>query len=201
MSAVCGITSLKEFTYRGLPEAWSNTYWFEGAIPSDNTAWKSLYDALVLQEKTFLPPAVTLIGAYGYDDNSDDRNAVYHIDMKVSPNAVVAGTYSGGGAAGASGDAAMWIRWGTSRNNTNGRKIYLRKYYHGVYNSGGAGFDALLGTQKTALSAFGAKMMDGSFIDGRTLRSRLHDETLVGHAESTYITTRTLKRRGKRPGA
>jgi hypothetical protein len=53
----------------------------------------------------------------------------------------------------------------------------------------------------TSAQAFGTKMFDGTFLDARTIRSRLHAETILNRGVSTYITTRTLKRRGKRPGS
>jgi hypothetical protein len=66
--------------------------------------------------------------------------------------------------------------------------------------SGGVG-DTILASQKTALLALGAKLQDGSFTEARTITAQAHDDTIVSHAASSYITTRTLKRRGKRPGS
>jgi hypothetical protein len=42
-------------------------------------------------------------------------------------------------------------------------------------------------------------MKDGTFISGRKIRSQAQDETIISHQVSPWITTRTLKRRGKRP--
>ena len=70
---------------------------------------------------------------------------------------------------------------------------------HGVRLAGASGGDQIAPLQVTALTAFGAKMDDGTFAGGRRLRSRDHDETLQGHGVSTWVTTRTLKRRGRRP--
>ena len=202
MAAVCGIVSLKSFTYRGARETTSNDYWFTGSIPADSTAWRALYDALVAQEKTLVNADFHHDGAYGYDSDADGAAAVWSIDMTVSPNTPVNGTYANSaGDPRAPGDAAAWVRWKVNRLTSKGKPIYLRKYFHGVYHAGTGGIDTIAANQLAAYDAFGAKMMDGSFIDGRKLRSRKNNDTLAGHATSSYITTRTLKRRGKRPGA
>ena len=45
-----GLTIVTAFTYRGKAgEEWSNHYWFTGATPADSTAWRALFDALVLE--------------------------------------------------------------------------------------------------------------------------------------------------------
>jgi hypothetical protein len=51
----------------------------------------------------------------------------------------------------------------------------------------------------TALDAFATKMWDGTFLSARTLRARTHADTITSSGHDAYITTRTLKRRGKRP--
>ena len=95
----------------------------------------------------------------------------------------------------------MWVRWKTSRYNSRGKPIYLRKYFHGARCDGTSGNDVTFSGQLTALNAFGTKLQDASFISARTIRSRHNAETLLGHGASAYITTRTLKRRGKRPAS
>lgn len=199
MGALVGITSVKRFTYRGQPEEFSNTYHFTGAVPADFTAWRALYDALVAQEKTVMPSGVSLIGGYGYDDDAEDAHSVWSVDLTQAPNSPVNSTGNFDPSTAAPGDAACWVRWKTSRKNSAGKWIYLRKYFHGVRLAGASGGDTIAPLQITALNAFGAKMEDGTFLDGRKLRSRTHDETLQGHGVSSYATTRTLKRRGRRP--
>lgn len=199
MASVVGITLVKKFNYRGdANEEFSNQYWLSGSIPADGTAWTTLIDALVAQEKTLYTGEVSVVRAYGYDSDADNAASVEQRDYSLAP---IVGTLSISSAARVPGDVAGWIRWKTSRLNTKGKPIFLRKYYHGVWMSNTSGGDTLNATQKTAFDAFGTKLMDGSFSGARTLRSRLHAESLLSRASSTYLTTRTLKRRGKRPGA
>jgi hypothetical protein len=99
----------------------------------------------------------------------------------------------------APGDSAVWERWKTSRMNSRGKPIYLRKYYHDATIQTTASPDTVTTSQKTALEAFGTKLVDGSFAGARTIRSRSHAETIISHACSQFVTTRTLHRRGRRP--
>jgi hypothetical protein len=201
VAAVTRVTIIKKMTYNGNPEEWSNEYTLTGTPPANPTDWRTLFDALVTQEKTIYPSYVTVVRGYAHDSDADDAVAVWSVDLTVSPNTPVAGTLATSGSTAAPGDCAVWERWKTSRTNSNGKPIYLRKYFHGARCDGSSGNDITFSGQVTALNAFGTKMRDGSFAGGRTLRSRHHDETLVGAGSSAYITTRTLKRRGKRPGS
>lgn len=197
MAAVVGITLVKKFSYRGdANEEFSNQYWLSGSIPSDDTAWTTLIDALCTAEKACYTSEVSIVRAYGYDSDADNAASVVQKDYSLSP---IAGTLTVSSAARVPGDVAGWIRWKTSRLNTKGKPIFLRKYMHGVWMSNTSGGDTLNATQKTAFETFGTKLMDGTFSGSRTLRSRLNAETLLSRAASTYLTTRTLKRRGKRP--
>jgi hypothetical protein len=199
----CVLTVIKKMTYRGnTNEEWSNTYAFTGGTPADATAWRSLFDALVLQEKTLYKSDVSVVAGYGYDKvPQKGDHAVWSVDLTVSPNTPVPGTYTGGGIE-SGGDGAAWVRWGLDRLNSKGKRVYVRKYFHPVYidtvqNSGNGG-DAIQAAWKTAAAAFGAKLSDGSFSGGRIITDPT-GAAIVGHANSTWATTRTLKRRGKRP--
>jgi len=203
MAAVVGVTLIKRMTYRGdASEEWSNQYHFSGSVPADNTAWKALYDALIVQEKTLYLSTCAVVRAYGYDSDADDAVAVDSYDY-LAAAATVAGTATTGTGTYPAGDQAAWIRWKTSRLNTKGKPIYLRKYYHGVptEEDSPTTSDTVAAGWITSAQAFGTKMFDGTFLDGRTIRSRLNAETILNRGVSTYITTRTLKRRGKRPGS
>jgi len=192
-----GLTVIKRFPYRGdSNEEYSNKYLLTGTTPSDSSAWRTLFDALVAQEKTLYPSLVTVVRGYGYNDPDPLANSVWSVDLTVSPNTPVAGTYTVGGTR-CPGDAAVWVRWGLDRFNTKGKRVYLRKYFHPAYNDGTL-YDPVHSAWITAGNAFGAKLQDGSFVDGRKVTDHL-GTALVGHASCTYVTTRTLKRRGKRP--
>lgn len=202
MAARTGLTVVKRFPYRGsTTEEFSNTYHFDGTVPSDASAWRTLFDALVLQEKTVYPSQVQVIRGYGYATDDPLDNSVWSVDLTVSPNSPVAGTCSTSGAQRAPGDAAVWVRWKTSRLNSVGKAIYLRKYFHpAIVEAAGSDPDLVWSTQQTAMTAFGTKMMDGSFAGGK-ITAQEHTDTIISAGHSNYITTRTLKRRGKRPGS
>ena len=203
MATQVGLTVVKRFNYRGdANEEFSNTYHLTGSVPADAAAWRTLFDALVTQEKTVYSSAVHVIRGYGYDSDADDAHAVWSVDLTVSPNTPVAGTLSvAGGLGPAPGDAAVWVRWKTSRLNSKGKAIYLRKYFHDAQQIGTPTPDTVLASQVTALNAFGTKLFDGSFTEARTITARGHVDTILARGSSSYITTRTLKRRGKRPGS
>jgi hypothetical protein len=193
-----GLTIVKRFTYRGDPsEEFSNQYFFTGTTPANATDWKALADALILQEKTCYTSNASAIRAYGYDSDAANAHAVWSYDY-LANTASVPGTLSSASAVICSGDQAAWVRWKTSRLNTKGKAIYLRKYFHaGTIGTGTPDF--ITTAWATALAAFGVKLRDGSFLSARTLTAPGHTDTLLGSTAATYITTRTLKRRGKRP--
>lgn len=209
MAAACGLTIVKKFTYRGDPtEEYSNTYWLTGSAPATAADWRTLFDALVVEEKKVYAAGVNVIRGYGYDNDSGHAGiagetvaaAVWSVDLTVAPNTIVPGTMSAASSVLGPGDSATWIRWKTSRLNTKGKPIYLRKYFHPGY-ADTANMDNASTTWKTAAGLFGTKLRDGSFTTGRTLTAARHTDVLVGAGVSTYLTTRTLKRRGKRPGS
>lgn len=192
-----GITLIKRFLYRGdATEEWSNKYHFTGPIPANNTAWKALVDALIAQEKTVYMSLSSVIRAYGYSDDSVSPNAVWSFDY-LAAGATVAGTNTSPGNAMA-GDQAFVVWWKTDRLNSKGRAVYLRKYFHsGVVNA--VTPDSLAAGMAAPLDAFATKLRDGTFLDGRTIRARSHADTILSSGHDAFVTTRTLKRRGKRP--
>jgi hypothetical protein len=203
MAAQTGLTIVKKFTYRGnASEEFSNTYHFTGSVPADATAWKALSDALILQEKTLYLGSASAIRAYGYNSDADDAVAVWSWDY-LAQGTSVPGTIVTGTGSYPAGDQAGWVRWKTSRLNTKGKAIYLRKYFHAVPVAApsGATTDQILPAWTTAANAFAAKLHDGTFLDGRLITARAHTDVVISHSASTWITTRTLKRRGKRPGS
>jgi len=201
VAPVVGIILVKRFTYRGdATEEFSNGYHLSGSVPSDGTAWQTLIDALVAQEKTCYTADATIVRAYGYDSDADNATAVYVKDWLAGGGSGVAGTLTvESGALRNMGDTAVWVRWKTSRLNSKGKPIFLRKYFHDAWSHASNAPDQTSTNQLTALNAFGVKLRDGSFTEARTLRSQHHAETLVGSAGGAYLTTRTLKRRGRRP--
>ncbi len=183
--------------YRANPaEEWSNTFMFTGASPADATAWRALLDALNTAERTQLSTNVQIIRAYGYNKVPvKGDSADWSVDLRVAPNTPVTGQLAGTNFF--PGDAAAWIRWGTNRM-VKGKRVYLRKYYHSQISPGGTPNDTVSPSWQTPALAFAAKLDDGTFLDGRKITDKL-GSGIVNHGVSTYITTRTLKKRPKRP--
>lgn len=209
MSTATGLTIVKRFLYRGdASEEYSNSYWFKPVDPpADADAWKALFDAVVAEEKKVYSGAVEVIRAYGYDDDTGHKPedtgtvspAVWSEDLRVAPLAVIPGTLATTGGVQMPGDDAVWVRWKTQRRTVPGGKpIYLRKYFHLAWSTTGGG-DNILAAQKTALLAFGAFMYGGTLPGSRTITTPGRLDTIEGTGASSFITTRTLKRRGKRP--
>lgn len=191
------LTVIKRMPYRqSTAEEWSNTYMFSGSTPTDSAAWRTLFDALVTEEKKCYGSYVNVVGGYGYSSIADDATAIWSVDLDISPNTIVPGTLSPGSGARFAGDQAAWVRWGLDRF-ARGKRIYLRKYFHGMYVSA-ANTDQVEAAGVTALTAFGTKLRDGSFATSRTIVDK-NGNVPIGAGVSTYVTTRTLKRRGKRP--
>lgn len=199
MPSNCGLTLVKQFLYRGATEEYSNTYWFSEDAVSSDANWLTLANAVAELEEPIHPNPHPIIRAYGYTE-------------PVAPGVTAAWThewltsdYPGSlvetGGHHAAGDAAITCRWKTSRFNSAGKRIWLRKYFHGVLQSDTI-HDRAIDAQLTALENLHDGLSDGSLPDSRRLTSMTQDEeTIVASTQIPWITTRTLKRRGKRPGA
>jgi hypothetical protein len=192
-----GITTIKRFSYRGALEEWSNHYHLNGAVPTDAAGWRTLFDALVGQERGNLPASQEIIAGYGYDDDGPHAHAVWSVDLTVAPNVTVPGILSATGSAPTPGDAAVWVRWKLDRNNSKGKPIFLRKYFHGALSASGAP-DSVLAGQKAGLLAFADWLRTTGPGTGHTIRDT-GGGAVISTGCSNYVTTRTLKRRGKRP--
>lgn len=195
--AASGITIIKSFVYRGASEEWSNAYHFTGDPPSDSAGWESLVDAFVDIEKLGMGACNTYLRAYCYEDTDD--HAVFTYDYATAHGSVTGSLSPAGGTAFAPGDAAAWVRWKTARTNTNGNPIYLRKYYHGVAVTvgGGVAADDVASATLSALLTLGTDLV-GATGDWPGIAGP--DGVAPGASTaSTFITTRTLERRGKRP--
>jgi hypothetical protein len=191
------IVLIKRFTYRGNPEEYSNQYHFTETPPASPAGWKTLVDALAAQEKTLYVSDTKIVRAYCYEDA--DHDATTTVDYTALA-AEIPGTYVQGTNILCPGDCATWIRWSTAKKSSKGKAVYLRKYFHNALVSGsGPNDDAIVAALKTPMLAFGNKVRDGS-LTGFTMCGP--DGTAAGTpVVANWVTTRTLKRRGKRPSS
>lgn len=192
------LTIVKTFTYRGAPEEWSNTYFMDGDLPSDDASWKTLADAVIAEEKTVIDTGQDIIRAIGH--KAGESVAVWAYDYEAHSEEV-AGTFTPTAGVAQSGDTAAWIRWSTDQKTDKGKPIYLRNYYHPAYTETGANTDLILPLWATAAGDYGTAWITG-FMDGDGVtHHRAGPRGAVGLVEtvSQYATTRTLERRGRRP--
>lgn len=192
------ITIVKAFEYRNDPnEKWSNTYHFSGTTPTGVAGWKALADAIIAKERTFLMDNVRFVTALGYE--AGNPNAVQIIDYTVAPNTVVTGAISGTEGDRAPGDAAQWVRWNTGTRNSRGKYVYLRKYFHG-FPLTQSDADTASAASRAAMATYAAQMYDGTLPGGAKICGPQGDD-VIAHLVGPFVTTRTLKRRGKRPSS
>lgn len=194
--ARASITIVKQFAYRGnTSEEFLNTYHIDAGAPDTDTKWKALADAVIAAEKLIYTSAVKIVRAYGHVAGS--VVSVWGYDY-LGGTGAVAGTYAGVGTALAQGDAAAWIRYATTQKTSRGKPIFLRNYYHGVIPLA-SDVDKLETGQKTRFTTYGTAWVAG-FSDGVSTYRRCGPNGAVGQSAlaSTYLTTRTLKKRGRR---
>lgn len=198
MATAIGIVSTKEFSYRSdNSERFSNKYWFTGAVPTSAATWKTFYDTLVAAERTVMGPLVHFVAATGYDNDTPGSHSVWSWERTTEP--LVSGSLIIGATdTRFAGDQAAMLEWKLARKNSRGKWVYLRKYFHGGAVENVAP-DDISPAMLTAMQNVGVVLSDGTWNQGHQLRSQKGAETITGVIASPYVTTRTLKRRGKRP--
>lgn len=188
------ITLIKDFTYRGTLEEWSNSYSLTGTTPTTDVGWKALADQIIASEKTLYGPATRVIRAMGYTAGED------HADWSwdyLGAGTTVAGTFNLSLAdAWWAGDQAGWLRMRVG-STAAGKPKYIRKYFHGGA-SVTATPDVMSASLITKYVAHGAKMVDGT-LPGAMKWCGPDGTVGIAASASPFVTTRTLKRRGRRP--
>jgi len=196
VAAVTGLTLVKKFNYRSdTSEEFSNTYHFKDLPPGDDASWQVLMYDVLNEEKTVLNGGTTYTRAYGYNSDDPKASAVFSHDF-VAAGSPPVGIFPGGSGHLMAGDQAGCVEWRLDRKNTRGKWIYLRKYFHGGLVSNTSP-DSLEAIWVTALSNF-ASVMHGTGMHGG-IRPRAYDANITATEVIPWVTTRTLKRRGKRP--
>ncbi|HEX6827326.1 MAG TPA: hypothetical protein VF077_13490, partial [Nitrospiraceae bacterium] len=139
-----------------------------------------------------------VVRAYGYDDNALDAHSVWGWDYDGAGTSLPGLLVSGAGEHPYAGDQAGLVWWKVDRKTSKGKYIYLRKFFHDGFL--GAGKDVIGSTTNAAYDAFATTLATtGTGVGGRWIRSRIQDEVVLNHDGSAWVTTRTLKKRGKRP--
>ena len=115
----------------------------------------------------------------------------------------IPGTFNATGTFPQGGDSAAWIRWSTDQRTSKGKPIYLRSYFHPAYGEGTAAStrDEINTSWATAAQAYGDAWVAG-YADGDAVmhhRAGPHGVVGIAASVSSFVTTRTLERRGKRP--
>jgi hypothetical protein len=193
--AAPGIVAVMTMTYRDAPEEWSQKYHFQGDAPSDPAGWRSLCDDFVALLAPALASRVTILRFQCYEDTDDTSVYTYNLAAFAG---TVAGTYTlvADCQGYAQGDDAALVRWNTGRVSSRGKPVYLFKYFHSPAQSSGD-VDKPSDSYKARLATFAAAVeaVSGDW-------PGIADKTgtaPVGQLAESYLTTRTLKRRGRRP--
>lgn len=195
--AIVQAVLVRHFTYRGSQEEYSSIYHLSGTQPANSAAWATVLGAIRDAEKPMLPSSVVWTDGYGYNAGSWET-APQTADAHVVWTSSNTGSYSPSTDLPMAGDAAFWVRWTTGDFSSTGKPIYLRKYFHPVYTTAGTP-DNVSSGQRTAAAAYADKMFDGTTIAGGLKICRPGGTVGNGESIAVYATTRTLKRRGKRP--
>jgi hypothetical protein len=192
---IATMTIVKRFTYRGdNNEEFSNTYHFLGAVPTTDAEWLSMANGIIGHEEPIYDGAVTFVRAIGHDSTDPGAIAKFDHDF-TSPGPPPAGTFVGTGGVHGAGDQAACVEWLTDRKTSRGKPIYLRKYHHRPFLNSGA-LDSLEISYYNALDTYAKVFVGNAFEGGLTNPEKT--ATVVTEKILQYVTTRTLKRRGKR---
>jgi hypothetical protein len=174
----------KHFPYKAdAAQAFTNRYYFDGASPGDSDAWHTLFDAIVLLEKTIFSSAVTIVKADGFGPGSDLPLA------GKTYTTVGTGAFSAGSEC--PGDCAIVSRHATTKLSIKNHTVYVFSYYHGVFTNAatsGAAKDQVFPAQKTAVDNYAALWVSGISVAGRTYKRTTPDGHLVtGHQVDPFV--------------
>jgi hypothetical protein len=177
---------VKRFTYRGAPREWSNRYHFDNLVPTDNTKWTTLADAVVNAEKAIYQPVSTtfqIVEAVGYDAGSE-----IPVFSKAYTTTV---TGSFANAVDQAGDVVALVRYSTNARSEKNHPIYLFNFHHGAKGSTALSIDELNAAQKTAITTYAGLWVTG-FSDGAVTHHRCGPQ---GHVATGVLVNNYLRHR------
>jgi hypothetical protein len=190
------LTIEKSFTYKGAREHWSNAYHLD-QVPSSQSQWQALATEVVNFEQAFMPADVQFEHYYGHEPGTPPI-LVWEFDEAPAGEGGAAGSWVPGPSyPPCPGDAAGWVRYGTTQKNTLGKPIYLRNYYHAIHHD--ATPDKVSVQQATLMGQLATAWVNGIAAGGTTFRrAGPRGAVAQNHVVGEFITTRTLKHRGRR---
>jgi len=185
MATTPSVKVLKSCAFKNGIRVWSNRYHFNGGTPADGAHWDTLFDAIVLQEKTTLQSYITITECIGYAAGSDVpvRTKLYTTAGTLS---VVGGNYD------TPLETAALVRYSTAARTTKNHPIYLFNYVHGAaVSSSGIHFETLDANMKSALQTYGGHWVSG-FSDGTitAVRASPNGAGATGVTVEQYVTHR-----------
>jgi hypothetical protein len=146
------------------------------------------------EERKVIRPTSELVRAYGYVAGTE--NSVAQIDYSLPGVPGMPSTGANGFGDRPAGDQAVWIRAKVGMSSS-GKKVYIRKYYHDVGVQTGGG-DAVHPNGLPLLQALAVKLISGTMAGGFEWVAPQGANGSEPN-RSSFMTTRTLKRRGRRP--
>lgn len=190
------IVIAKSINYRGAPEIYTNKYHLEGTTPTTLAEARTLLRAIWSSERGALGANTKLTGGSFYVAGNEAARFMFDATNMGGTTAENSGGITSNTGEGTPGDAAVWVRWGTTERNSKNKPIYLRKYFHGFPTE--ADGDIPAAAVRAALAAHGAKMYDGTLPGGMKVCGPQGADA-VSHAVAQFVTTRTLKRNARVP--
>jgi hypothetical protein len=120
--AIYGVSITKRCTFRGQPQEFSNTYYYEGPIIGGGDV-EDLINKIVVIEKELHSTDVTFVFGRGWSASGAPSENEMMADGPLS------GTGSYPPNTSMDRERAFLIQW-PAGNNVRGRPVYLRKWYH-----------------------------------------------------------------------